>query len=304
MTVIIALVLVAAPLALVARGAVGVVRFARLTHQGKRHYALMMWHKFRWRWLCRAAGLAFLDQHKPSVFHPGNLFGTRRRVRTASESDTAWLRYPRGRWRADHHGFTVVVKEVPSIGRAEIEAAIPSLKGAWKVQRIGVTQPRPGRVQIRALRQDPLLTSFGINEVPAEVYAGTDLTRAYVGRDEHGTHRYMTVRDNTAATFAGMPGSGKSVGINGLLMQWAPSPACQFGTADGKSPIDGGDYEIWRPRAWRTCSDSREDCADMLSDATAIMRERLGVVAEMTGSRNAWHSGPTVRFPPLRHRAG
>ena len=107
----------------------------------------------------------------------------------------------------------------------------------------------------------------------------------------------MPVRDNTAATVAGQPGSGKSVGINGLLLQWAPSPACQFGTADGKSPVDGGDYEVWRPRAWRTCQDSREDTADMLSDACKIMRERLGVVAEVTGSRNAWHQGPTPGFP-------
>ena len=138
---------------------------------------------------------------------------------------------------------------------------------------------------------------FGIDQVPPGIYDGRDLTRLYVGRDEHGSHRWMQVKDNTAATVAGQPGSGKSVGVNGLLLQWAPSPSCQFGTADGKSPVDGGDYEVWRPRAWRTCSDSREDTADMLSDACKVMRERLGCVAEVTGSRNAWHRGPTPVFP-------
>ena len=42
----------------------------------------------------------------------------------------------------------------------------------------------------------------------------------------------------------------------------------------------------------------------MLSDACKIMRERLGCVEELTGSRNAWHRGPTPDFPAVRHRAG
>jgi hypothetical protein len=297
MTVVLVLVLVLVPLVLIARGTWALVRFARLTHQGKRHHIIMIWHRARWRWLCRASGLSWIDQHRPSVFHIGNFRGTRKRIRNTSKSDTAWLRYPRGKWRADHHGWTVTVKEVPKVGRKELEEAIPSLRGAWQVQRIGVSQPRPGRLQIRALRQDPLLTRFGIGDVPPDTYSGADLTQLYVGRDEHGTHRYLTVKDNTAATVAGQPGTGKSVAVNGLLMQWAPSPAVQFGTADGKSPVDGGDYEVWRPRAWHTCNDSREDVADMLSDACAIMRERLGIVTEMTGSRNGWHQGPTVEFP-------
>ena len=35
----------------------------------------------------------------------------------------------------------------------------------------------------------------------------------------------------------------------------------------------------------------------MLSDACKVMRDRLGLVAEVTGSRNAWHRGPTEHFP-------
>ncbi len=296
MTQLIVLVPVIVALVLVARVVWAVVRFVRLTRQGKRHHVIMQWHRFRWRWLCRATGLAWIDQHKPSVFHLGSI-GTRTRVRTASKSQYGWLRWPKGRWRADHHGITVTVKALPKCGRAEVEAAAPAIADAWRCQRVAVSQPRPGRLQIRGLRRDPLFERFGITQVPPGVYDGQDLTRLYVGRDERGEHRWMQVKDNTAATVAGQPGSGKSVGINGLLLQWAPSPACQFGTADGKSPVDGGDYEVWRPRAWRTCSDNREDTADMLSDACKIMRERLGCVAEVTGSRNAWHRGPTPDFP-------
>ena len=166
-----------------------------------------------------------------------------------------------------------------------------------------MTRPRPGRLRVAGLRRDPLLEPLSLAQAPAGVYAGTDLTRLWTGRDESGADRWMQVKDNTAATVAGQPGSGKSVGINGLLLQWAPSDSCQFGTADGKSPVDGGDYEVWRARAWRTCSDSREDTADMLSDACAVMRERLGRVEELTGSRNGWHRG-RPGFPAVRHRAG
>ena len=52
MTQILVAVLVIAVLAVVARVAWTVVRFARLPRQAKRHYPLMLWHKFRWRWLC------------------------------------------------------------------------------------------------------------------------------------------------------------------------------------------------------------------------------------------------------------
>jgi S-DNA-T family DNA segregation ATPase FtsK/SpoIIIE len=189
------------------------------------------------------------------------------------------------------------VRTVPGSGRAEFDADAEHIADYWRVQRVSVTRPRPGRLRVAGLRTDPLLAPLLPADAPPGTYEGRDLTRLYVGRDEHGTHRHMVVKDNTAATVAGQPGAGKSVGINGLLLQWAPSPAAQFGTADGKSPVDGGDYEVWRPRAWRTCSDSREDTADMLSDACAVMRERLGRVAELTGSRNAWHQGPTEGFP-------
>lgn len=206
-------------------------------------------------------------------------------------------RRPRAIVHPSRYGVVARVRTVPGSGRAEFDQDAEHIADYWRVQRVSVTRPRPGRLLVTGLRHDPLLEHLGLEDAPAGTYSGRDLTRLYVGRGESGQHRHMQVKDNTAVTVAGQPGSGKSVGINGLLLQWAPSPAAQFGTADGKSPVDGGDYEVWRPRAWRTCSDSREDTADMLSDACAVMRERLGRVAELTGSRNAWHTGPTEDFP-------
>jgi S-DNA-T family DNA segregation ATPase FtsK/SpoIIIE len=234
-----------------------------------------------WPYLCRQLGLAVVD-------------------RQAADGGQRKVQHPKTRIRPDAHGLTVHLATVPGVGRKQLEDVADHLADHWGAQRVAIAQPSPGRLVVRAMRRDPLLEPFSTAQAPSGVYGSTsvpDLSRLYVGRDEHGQHRWMQVRDNTTATVAGQPGSGKSNGINGLLLQWAPSPAVQFGTADGKSPVDGGDYEVWRPRAWRTCSDSREDTADMLSDACKVMRERLGCVAELTGSRNAWHRGPTVDFP-------
>jgi DNA segregation ATPase FtsK/SpoIIIE, S-DNA-T family len=233
-----------------------------------------VWAILTWRWVARNLALSGPDKHRAGR-----------------------VRRPRALIWPHRHGVSMRIRTTPGTGRVELEAVAQHLADHLRVARVSVTQPRPGVLKVRALALDPLLEVFGPADVPDGAYSGRDLTRVYVGRDEHGTHRWMQVKDNTAATVAGQPGSGKSVGINGLLLQWAPSEACQFGTADGKSPVDGGDYEVWRPRAWRTCSDSREDTADMLSDACAVMRERLGCVAELTGGRNAWHRGPTADFP-------
>lgn len=248
----------------------------RVRLPGLRNVPRALWAAARWHHLTRNLGLAYPDRHRK---------GKVRRPRTVILPSA--------------HGITARVRTVPGVGRAEVEKVADDIANAWRVPRVSIAQPRSGHLVVRGLRRDPLLEHLSLRDTPAGAYAGRDLTRLYVGRDESGQHRWMQVRDNTAVTVAGQPGAGKSVAVNGLLLQWAPSPAVQFGTADGKSPVDGGDYEVWRPRAWRTCSDSREDTADMLSDACKIMRERLGRVADLTGSRNGWHQGPTPDFPLL-----
>lgn len=263
---------------LTARLAYAAVWFAGLPAAAKRNYPAALWARLRWRYLVRNLGLALVDQH-------------------ARDDGKRKIRHPRARIRPDAYGFVARVRTVPGVDRQAFEDAAGHIANAHRAARVSVSQPAPGRLIVRSMRRDPLLTPFGLGHAPPGAYTGQDLTRLYAGRDEHGQHRWAQVKDNTALTVAGQPGAGKSVGINGLLMQWAPSPAAQFGTADGKSPVDGGDYEVWRPRAWRTCSDSREDTADMLSDGCKVMRERLGRVEELTGSRNAWHRGPTADFP-------
>jgi DNA segregation ATPase FtsK/SpoIIIE, S-DNA-T family len=273
----------------------GVIRFARAPREVKANYPLACLARFRWRWLCRNLGLAYDDKHRKAARPVA--FGTAAKIRT-DETKPVKVRFPRAKIRPITHGIEASVRTVPSVGRLEFEKAAEHIANQWRCQRVSVTQPVSGRLVVRGLRVDPLFAPLSVRDAPEGTYDGTDLSRLWVGRDEHGQHRYMTVKENIAATVAGLPGSGKSNGINGLLLQWASSPACQFGTADGKSPLDGGDYAVWRDRAWRTVSDSREDVADMLSDACRIMRDRQGCARDFNdGDPDMWHKGPSPEWP-------
>ena len=160
-----------------------------------------MWAAARWHHLTRNLDLAYPDRH-----HKGK------------------VSRPRAVVLPSRHGVVALVRTVPGSGRAEFDKAAEHISDYWSVQRVSVTRPSPGRLRVAGLARDPLLDHLGLADAPAGTYSGQDLTRLYVGRDEHGSHRHMQVKDNTAATVAGQPGSGKSVGINGLLLQWAPSP--------------------------------------------------------------------------------
>ena len=191
--------------ALCARLALPAARFYRMSPAARRNVPVALWASLRWRFTARNHGLVLVDKH-------------------ASDKGERKVRHPKAKFRADEHGFSVRAKVPASLTREDFEAAAPALADHWRCQRVSVGQPRPGRVVVHARRRDPLPEPFGIADAPPAAYTGQDLTRLYVGRDEHGQHRWMQVKDNTAPTVAGQPGSGKCVGINGLLLQWAPSP--------------------------------------------------------------------------------
>lgn len=249
-----------------------------------RHVPLAVWVLVTWRSMCRRLGLVSRD----------------RQVRSATEHRPKAAHHPLALVYPTRAGVTVRARTVASVSRLEVERQLDHFANHWRVQRVALSQPRPGSLVLRGLRRDPLTAPLALADAPAGTYSGAgDLRRLYLGRSEAGLNQWVTVEGNTALTIAGVPGSGKSETANGLLLQIAPSPAAQFATADGKSPRDGGDYEVWRPRAWRTCSDDRQQVAGMLAEAVEVMRERLAVVEQMTGGRNAWHAGPSPEFPLL-----
>lgn len=267
-------------------------RFALAPGPARRHYPRMLWASWRWRWLARAAGLAYHDQHRPKA-GPRMPGSTSVQVITPP---TARLRYPRATFRADCWGWTVTLRTVPRVGRAELAKAATGLADEWRCARVGVTQPAPGRVQVRAVRRDPLTAPLPVSVLP-ELDPARNGWRIMLGRDEWGTDRWLPLVNVPALLMAGVPGSGKTSLALSAAYQLAPWPEVQFAAVlDGKN---GGDFEVWRPRLGLLTGDDLADAADALSDVHKIMRSRLAAAWPDYGTRNLWSLGPTPALPLL-----
>jgi S-DNA-T family DNA segregation ATPase FtsK/SpoIIIE len=297
-----ALALVAAAIA--ARPAVGVWRFARSSPATRRHYPAVIWARARWRWLARNCGLAPMD-YKTRHAARGEwapMDPLSRALLWARGPEGAHMQvigrmhYPRAKFRPDDYGLAAEVRTVPGVGRKECEQAAPHLANYWRCVRVQVSQPGPGRLLIRGLRSDPLTLPFPMEQAPPGVYGSPFVQRplrAYLGRDEWGAHRWASLPGLTGITVAGLPGAGKTSLILSLLCQLARWPVALV-FVDGKG---GGDYAGWHDRAWLSVGDELPAAAGALEDVHALMRQRFGIVQEVTGHRNAWHAGPSADFP-------
>jgi DNA segregation ATPase FtsK/SpoIIIE, S-DNA-T family len=120
----------------------------------------------------------------------------------------------------------------------------------------------------------------------------------YLGRDEWGNDRYRNLTGLTGITCGGLPGYGKTSLILSWLCQLAGTAAVQFVFINGKGEgVDYGDYSGWHDRAWMACGDELPEAAAVFSELETLMRNRMRVVRQMTGSKNGWHRGPTPEFP-------
>lgn len=278
---------------LVARPVYAVVRFVMLPAAAKRHYPAALWARFRWRWLCANLQLSYLDRHRQAVKKVP--FGTSVQV-TADTGMAGKLRFPRAKFRADAFGLAATVKTVPGVGRPELEDAAEHIANAWKCHRAQIHQARPGRIIVRGLRTDPLLAPFPMAEAPPGVYENHEtagISRLYLGRDEWGDDRWITLPGTAGITVGGLPMFGKTSLALSWLMQLAGTPAVQFVFIDGKG---GGDYSDWADRAWIYAGDELPAAAAAFEDTHALMRSRLGE-AERTRERNWWRTGPTAERP-------
>lgn len=292
----IALLLVVLAVLVAARPGLAVYRLVRMGRKARRNYPAALWAKFRWRWLARNLGLAYIDTHQRAALlrRPGStsvpvLPGVPAQVK---------LRFPHARFRADAYGIQATVKTIPKVGRRQLEDSAEHIANAWRCHRAQVSQIRPGRVMVRGLRTDPLTLPLSMDQAPPGVYESSKahadpLIRLYLGLDEWGAHRWVPVAGVTGMTVGGLPGYGKTSFVNSLMMQLAGLPV-QFVIIDGKG---GGDYDDWRRRAWIYAEDELSDAAAALEDAHSLMRCRFGQVLEVTGHRNAWHSPISPQFP-------
>jgi S-DNA-T family DNA segregation ATPase FtsK/SpoIIIE len=262
---------VAAAVVVVLAAVVAAVRFVRLPRAARRYWLSARWHRAGWRRLARNLRLAGEDRHR------GGIDSRRRRS----------VNYPRAHFRPDPYGFRVNLRLIHGVSRAEFEKAADHLANAWRCHRVGITQPRPGRLVVRAIRRDPLA-----EPLPADVLPPFDGRRLLLGRDEFGQLRFARLDTISGSVIGGLPGRGKSVLAASFAVQLA-SPVVRTYIADGGG---GADWSPWADRA-AAYADDLPGGVGVLELAHQEMTKRLGSVAEVTGHRNAWVVGPSVVWP-------
>ena len=231
------------------------------------HLPRALWAAVRWHHLARNLGLAAPDRHQQGV-----------------------IRHPRAKIHPTQHGVTARVRTVPGTGRAEMEAAAEHIANSWRCSRVSVSQPKPGRLVVRGLRRDPLLEVLTAADIPPS----PSPRHMYLGRDEHGTHRWADLGNVPGIVLGGMPGAGKSTELTSWLTQLAPSPAVQFALADGKN---AGEFDDFADRAYVMAGDDLDEVIDLLERQHTLMTDRLASVRQLLGVKNAWHVGPTEAWP-------
>jgi S-DNA-T family DNA segregation ATPase FtsK/SpoIIIE len=267
------LVLVLAAAVVGLRLAVAIVRFTMLPRSAYPHYLPARWHRFRWHRLARNLGLAYVDRHLGGL-------DSRRPPKVV---------YPRVRFRPDPFGWVVKTRLVPGVSRPEYEKQAEHLANSWRCHRVGISQPKPGHLLVRAMRRDPLAEPLSADVLP--VFDGR---RLMLGRDEWGQLRTVSLANLSGSVVGGSPGTGKSQWGASIAVQLAPVRNSAWYVLDGGG---GADWECWTGRAVRFATDNLAEARDVLEDAHARMLKRLANLAADLGTRNAWSVGPSAEYP-------
>ena len=232
-----------------------------------RYWLAARWHRFRWPRLARNLRLARADEHRPGT-----------------------VNLPRARFRANAHGWVVGVRLVDGVGRAHFEKNADLLADSWRCARVGITAPRPGRLQVRAMRRDPLT-----EPLDASILRPFDGRRVVLGRDQWGMVRDADLGNLSGSLIAGNPGRGKSESASSLAVQLVPSPVVDTYILDGGGGLD---WSMFDGRVHRYATEL-PDVLDALEDVNARMVMRRRTLLEQFGVRNAWDVGPIVDYPLL-----
>jgi S-DNA-T family DNA segregation ATPase FtsK/SpoIIIE len=193
--------------------------------------------------------------------------------------------------RRDSWGAVLEVRTVPGVGRAELAEAAEHLANEWGAARVSVDQAGPGRLRLRVVRMDPLLvpTQRSVSVLPAP-----RLWEWPVGRDELGQEVRLSLAEVPGIVVGGLPGTGKTSLLNGLVAHLAPSPAVQCAVLDGKGGIE---WEDAAPRCWALAGDDLEAAAELLGRLDELRRARAASIRSALGVRDFWHVGPSEGWP-------
>jgi DNA segregation ATPase FtsK/SpoIIIE, S-DNA-T family len=250
------------------------------------HTRRSMWQAWlirrRWVRLSRMQGLAVIDP-TPTLW-----MRLRHREKAASMRRVV---IPHIRVRPDSYGVVVTARTLPRVGRDEWVRATPHLANAWGCVRVAVTQDKPGRLRLRAVRRDPLIEPY--HRVPTGGLP-TELDRWEVGRDEYAEPVFVRLSNVPGASISGLPGYGKTSAINGFLADFAPSPAIQFAVVDGKG---GSDYEDLVDRFFAFAGDELDGANAVFKRLYELRRQRSAAIRTALGVKNLWHLGPSPSWP-------
>jgi S-DNA-T family DNA segregation ATPase FtsK/SpoIIIE len=205
---------------------------------------------------------------------------------------------PKIRVRPDGYGVVVTVRTVSGVGLAEWQKQVTHLADDWSATRVAVTQLKPGRLRVRAVRLDPLGRPTEYTPDPDTLTAPLTLDKIPIGLDEYAELVDLRFANVSGICICGLPGYGKTSFINNLITRLAPHPAVQFIGLDGKVD-DGaeGDYADVADRFTILAGDDLEEAAKILANLNDFRRARKASIRRLLGRKNVWHGTFTLDWP-------
>lgn len=241
--------------------------------------------RVRWGWmrLARMAGLTVTDKT------PGLL------AQIAAQKDGATpaprVLTPKIKVKPDQFGVIVRARTLPQVGVEEYQKSARFLADAWRCTRVSVLPDGPGKVVIRGVRSDPLTTPTTHRPTGRPL---TNLTRWELGVDEYAAKVWVSLANVPGVTVAGVPGAGKTSGVNKFVCDFAPSAAVQIATADGKvSRASEGDYADLVKRMFAFLDEANA----LFKRLVDLRKRRSATIREVLGVKNMWHVGPSPEWP-------
>jgi hypothetical protein len=202
-------------------------------------------------------------------------------------------RFPPAEFLVDDQGVTATVAAIAGASLGDYQQAATSLADTWGCVAVRAEQQGPGRIRLRGLHRDPLLSPA---RVDLSGMAPKSLESWWLGWAEDGSLVMVRLAEVSGSVVGGLAGFGKTMLVAHFLGQLAPSPAVQFVLIDGKGGPDY-DHDHLFPRAWLSAKDDLGQVRDVLRQVHRLMVDRQGAIAQVLGVTDAWHLGPSVRWP-------
>jgi S-DNA-T family DNA segregation ATPase FtsK/SpoIIIE len=266
------LAVIVAPTVIVTRIAIAIVRFIRLDAAGRRNWLPARWHRLTWKWLARNLQLAYVDRHLGGIDSP-------RKQK---------VNYPKAKFWPDSYGWSVNLKLIPGVKREDVEKSAEHLANRWGAVRLSVSQPKPNRLQLRAMRRDPLIEPVGSGILPP-----WDCRHLVLGRDDLADDRRVDMANLSGSVIGGNPGRGKTESALTMAVQLVPSPAVELWILDGGAC----DWAPFAPAAAAYCDDNLADAEELLLELHSQMMNRRRHLEVDGYGRNAWRRGPSESYP-------